>query len=77
MTTRTYAVDGMTCEHCVHAITGEVTKVGGVADVTVDLTAKTVAVTGQAVDEIAVRTAIDEAGYTVTDQPIDHRPTTR
>lgn len=67
MTTRTYAVDGMTCEHCVHAITGEVTKVPGVADVTVDLTAKTVAVTGPAVDEAAVRAAIDEAGYTVTD----------
>ena len=65
MTTRTYTVDGMTCEHCVHAITGEVTKLPGVADVTVDLTGKTVAVSGEAVDEAAVRAAIDEAGYTV------------
>ena len=64
-TTRTYAVDGMTCEHCVHAITGEVTKVPGVAGVRVDLTGKTVTVTGQTVEEAAVRAAIDEAGYTV------------
>ena len=64
-TTRTYAVDGMTCEHCMHAITGEVTKVPGVAGVSVDLTGGTVAVSGQAVDEAAVRAAIDEAGYTV------------
>ena len=67
MTIRTYAVDGMTCEHCVHAITDEVTKVPGVTNVTVDLTGKTVAVTGEALDEIAVRAAIDEAGYTVVD----------
>ena len=64
-TTRTYDVDGMTCEHCVHAITGEVTQVPGVAAVTVDLSGKTVAVSGEAVDEAAVRAAIDEAGYTV------------
>jgi copper chaperone CopZ len=74
MTTRTYNVDGMTCEHCVRAITGNVTKIAGVADVAVDLTAKTVAVTGQAVDEAAVRAAIDEAGYTVTDRPLDEAP---
>jgi len=64
-TTRTYAVDGMTCEHCVHAITGEVTKIPGVTDVAVDLTGKTVAVTGHTIDEAAVRAAIDEAGYAV------------
>lgn len=65
MTTGTYTVDGMTCGHCVSAITGEVTKVPGVADVTVDLTGQTVVVTGETVDERAVRNAIDEAGYTV------------
>ncbi|MGZ4594235.1 MAG: heavy-metal-associated domain-containing protein, partial [Actinomycetes bacterium] len=46
MTTRSYAVDGMSCEHCVRAITSEVTKVPGVADVTVDLAGNTVDVTG-------------------------------
>ncbi|MGZ4597664.1 MAG: heavy-metal-associated domain-containing protein [Actinomycetes bacterium] len=65
MTTRSYAVDGMSCEHCVRAITSEVTKVPGVADVTVDLAGNTVDVTGKAVDEAAVRAAIDGAGYAV------------
>ena len=64
MSTRTYSVDGMTCGHCVAAITGEVTKVPGVAGVDVSLDAKTVTVTGEA-DDDAVKSAIDEAGYTV------------
>ena len=65
MSTRTYAVDGMTCQHCVNAVTGEVTQVAGVDDVTVDLAAKTVTVAGEALDDAAIRAAIDEAGYTV------------
>lgn len=65
MTTQTYSVDGMSCQHCVNAVTGEVTKVPGVQDVSVDLGAKTVTVTGESVDDAAIRAAIDEAGYTV------------
>jgi copper ion binding protein len=65
MTTRTYVVDGMTCGHCVKAVTGEVTKLDGVTDVAVDLEAKTVTVSGEPIDDTAVREAIDEAGYTV------------
>jgi len=65
MTTRTYTVDGMSCQHCVDAITGEVTQVAGVSGVTVDLAAKTVTVTADPVDDAAIRAAIDEAGYTV------------
>ena len=63
--TRTYTVDGMSCQHCVDAITGEVTRVDGVTNVAVDLAAKTVTVEGEPVDDAAVRDAIDEAGYTV------------
>ena len=65
MTTRTYTVEGMSCGHCVNAITGEVTKLDGIAGVDVDLEAKTVAVTGEALDDAAIRAAIDEAGYAV------------
>lgn len=65
MTTRTFNVEGMSCDHCVHAITGEVTKVDGVSAVNVDLTAKTVTVSGDEFGDDAVRAAIDEAGYTV------------
>ena len=65
MTNRTYAVDGMTCEHCVQAVTAELSNVPGVTDVAVDLPGGTVTVTGQAVTDDAVRAAVDEAGYTV------------
>ena len=62
--TRTYSVPGMSCEHCRAAIQGELSQVAEVENVTVDLEAKTVAVTGTASDD-AVRAAIDEAGYDV------------
>jgi copper chaperone CopZ len=63
--TRTYAVPGVHCDHCVAAITGEVSRVPGVAGVAVDLAAKTVTVEGEP-DDAAVRAAIDEAGYDVS-----------
>jgi copper chaperone CopZ len=66
MTTRTYPVPEVHCQHCVDAITGEVTRVPGVEGVRVDLDAKTVTVTGDSVDDDAVVAAIDEAGYAVT-----------
>ncbi len=66
MSTRTYSVEGMSCGHCVAAITGEVTKVPGVSGVDVSLEAKTVTVTGDS-DDAAVRAAIDEAGYAVVE----------
>ena len=65
MATKTYPVTGMTCGHCVNAISSEVTKVPGIATVAVDLKAKTVTVAGESPDDVAVRAAIDEAGYTV------------
>ncbi len=65
MSTMTYRVPGISCQHCVNAITGEVTKVAGVSDVAVDIDGKQVTVTGDGVDDAAVRSAIDEAGYEV------------
>jgi copper chaperone len=58
-----YRVDGMTCDHCVVAVTSEVGDVAGVQAVDVDLDAKLVRVSGAAIDETAVVAAIDEAGY--------------
>jgi len=66
--TITYSVPGVSCEHCRTAITAEVQAVAGVDAVEVDLERKTVAVTGEAVDERAVVAAIDEAGYEVDAQ---------
>ena len=65
MTTKSYAVQGMTCQHCVNAVTEEVGKVPGVSEVTVDLSGGTVQVSGDDLDDAAVAAAVDEAGYTV------------
>ncbi|MEX2195703.1 MAG: heavy-metal-associated domain-containing protein [Thermoleophilaceae bacterium] len=63
--TLTYAVPGVSCGHCVVAITEEVSQVAGVASVDVDLAAKRVDVGGHDLDDAAIRDAIDEAGYEV------------
>ncbi|MEV0717233.1 cation transporter [Asanoa sp. NPDC050611] len=62
--TATYTVTGMTCSHCVSAVTGELSALQGVTDVRIDLATGAVAVTSDAplaVDD--VRAAVDEAGY--------------
>ena len=65
-TTKTYSVTGMTCAHCVNAVTAEVGRVAGVTDVTVDLASGAVTVTSdQPADDAAVAAAVDEAGYAV------------
>ena len=64
MTTATYRVSGMTCDHCVRAVTEEVGKLPGVATVEVDLASGTVTVSSDApLNEGDVRAAVDEAGY--------------
>jgi copper chaperone len=65
MQTLTYSVPGISCGHCRTAITAEVSGVGGVSAIDVDLAGKVVTVTGAGVDDAAVRDAIDEAGYDV------------
>lgn len=64
MTTQTYRVAGMTCDHCAAAVTREVGALGGVSDVAVDIAAGTVTITGDAADA-AISAAVDEAGYTL------------
>ena len=57
-------VSGMTCAHCVRAITEAVKALPGVQDVSVDLARGDVTVTGTP-NERAVREAIAEEGYEV------------
>ncbi|WP_407342937.1 heavy-metal-associated domain-containing protein [Pengzhenrongella phosphoraccumulans] len=66
-TTTDYIVTGMTCAHCVAAVTGELTALDGVQAVSIELVADgestvTVRSTGP-LPETAVRMAVDEAGY--------------
>ena len=66
--TSTYTVTGMTCEHCVRAVSGELAELAGVQAVQVHLDTGAVIVTsaGPLSDE-QVREAVDEAGYELTD----------
>jgi copper chaperone CopZ len=61
----TYAVRGMTCEHCRAAVAEEVGAVRGVTAVEVDLAPGAVAVEGEGVDPAANAAAVEEAGYEV------------
>lgn len=64
MPSKTYTVTGMTCGHCVSAVSTEVGRIPGVTDVQVDLASGAVTVTSdQPVDDAALRAAVDEAGY--------------
>ncbi len=64
--TMTYHVTGMTCQHCVNAVTGELAALGGVSSVLVDLVPgreSLVTVTSDApLAQQAVAVALDEAG---------------
>ena len=66
MATTTYPVTGMTCEHCVHAVTSELGALDGVSTVTVDLIPDGVSLVTVAsaapLAEPAVAGALDEAG---------------
>jgi copper ion binding protein len=67
MSTATYTVTGMTCAHCVSAVTEEVGAVPGVTEVLVDLETGSLTVTSEnPVDDDAVAAAVDEAGYALT-----------
>lgn len=67
MTTHTYSVRGMTCGHCVAAVTEELTALAGVTDVSVDLveggTSPVTVTSDEPLDPALVAEAIDEAGY--------------
>lgn len=65
----TYEVTGMTCGHCESAVKAELFQLPGVHDVQVDLSTGGVTVISDGplpLDE--VRTAVDEAGYSLAGQ---------
>ena len=61
--TITYTVPALHCGHCKASVTEELSEVEGVEGVDVDLDTKLVAVTGNGLDDAALRAAIEEAGY--------------
>ena len=63
-TSQTYTVTGMTCGHCVASVTEEVEEIPGVENVNVVLETGSVTVTSsEPVDDAAVKTAVEDAGY--------------
>ena len=61
--TKEYTVSGMTCGHCVSAVSGEVGQVEGVTAVDVDLETGRLAVSGDGFTDEQIAAAVDEAGY--------------
>jgi len=66
MTTQTFTVTGMSCDHCVRAVTEELAKLPGAQDVAVDLASGSLTVaSADGLDPAEVAAAVDEAGYQV------------
>lgn len=66
--TRTYTITGMSCGHCVAAVTKELEALEGVTSVEVRLDPGSAEVTGDVADE-AVIAAVTEAGYEAVPAP--------
>ena len=66
MSTQTFAVTGLTCGHCVGAITSELSVLAGVTDVQIDLVVDGISTlsvtTDKELTDEQVATALDEAG---------------
>ncbi|REE19696.1 MULTISPECIES: cation transporter [unclassified Paraburkholderia] len=60
-----FQVEGMSCQHCVTAVTNAIRELDDTAQVHVDLASGRVAVESAQPAE-TLKAAIDEAGYTVT-----------
>jgi copper chaperone CopZ len=64
--TTTLTVSGMTCSHCVAAVTSELSKLDGVTRVQIDLATGLVTVdSDQTVDLATMTAAVERAGYAV------------
>ncbi|MER6786851.1 heavy-metal-associated domain-containing protein [Streptomyces sp. NPDC000658] len=62
--TTVYKVSGMSCGHCEGAVSGELSELAGVTSVkAVASTGEVTVVSDAALDEGAVRAAVDEAGF--------------
>ncbi len=62
-TTVEFEVTGMTCDHCVRAVTEAIEGVPGVVSAKVDLDAQKASVESESADASAIVAAIEEEGY--------------
>lgn len=61
---KTISIEGMSCQHCVGAVTEALKAVAGVTSVNVDLASKKAVVEGTA-DEAALKEAVEDTGFDV------------
>jgi copper chaperone len=65
MSDHLYTVEGMSCAHCVAAVTEQVSQIPGAEQVEVDLESGALAIHGEDIETAAVRAAVEEAGYSL------------
>lgn len=63
--TKTIAIDGMHCQHCVAAVKEALAAVDGVTSVAVSLENKNAVVEGAGFDDAALKTAVEDTGFDV------------
>ena len=69
MSEKSIRVAGMTCDHCVNAVTEELSKISGVTAVNIELNTEAPTPVNIVADidisDADITAAIDEAGYTI------------
>lgn len=60
-----YRVAGMSCAHCVAAVTEQVSQIPGTDEVEVNLENGSLAIRGEGIDAAAVKAAVEQAGYSL------------
>jgi copper chaperone CopZ len=60
--TKTFTIKGMTCDNCVHHVTGAIRNVAGVTGVEVSLASNSASVQGH-FDDTKIVEAVEEEGY--------------
>jgi copper chaperone len=58
-------VEGMSCNHCVMAVTKALKELNGVSNVNVDLSSKKVEIEGENLVDEKLKEAVEDAGYDV------------
>ncbi|MBZ2175436.1 copper ion binding protein [Schnuerera sp. xch1] len=64
---KTMLVEGMSCNHCVMAVTNALKELEGVSKVDINLEDKKVEVEGENLVDKSLKEAVEEAGYDVAE----------
>lgn len=64
--TKTIAIEGMHCQHCVAAVTEALKDVSGVSSVQVSLEHNNAVVEGEGFNDAALKAAVEDTGFDVT-----------